>query len=557
MYVIFLFLSSKLFTFLCSSPVIGIVWPWKTPEPQNTQKGIYKIAVSDSRGNQQITHCLPYNTSIEDMTNALDALPLVQSYGGVTVRRYGNQSELLYRYGYHYHIEFDAVSTAKFANGHLSAAIHCYGPQCGDCYATEVTHPIGYSDWCLHNANFSLINPDSCVIPPVLGIRQISQLSYFSVAGSHGQLTLVNSRHRLPPILPVGQLSILNDGIGVVAADVIDWHAYRGADNSMLVVTGTSWESWESSYLLYAPAWTLLRGYAEELLSVPTATMTLYHLAVGDNSSFLTSSPDSSFLVTSCEWNGGVMGGLGTMTITESFDLHDESNKYLSFGMQVIVAATAAANWTSGDLYLGNGANISVLGYWYISNSQQGSANPQPITIYQAPMFSFDVEYSNPFEGTGGRSWGNYFSARLLDPEIQPGWYLNPLCGDLCLTFSQMSFEGSGILETLIATNISFHLPLNMIDDSAMNVGNAGQVSLNNGGILGNDVVVDLSPGAVIKLTGGSLNMEAKCTITGAGDLLIDAGSHNSAFSINAHITISNVCSFFHSLSHPSHVKLF
>lgn len=45
----------------------------------------------------------------------------------------------------------------------------------------------------------------------------------------------------------------------------------------------------------------------------------------------------------------------------------------------------------------------------------------------------------------------------------------------------------------------------------------------------------------MIRLTGGSLNMEARCTIAGAGDLLVDAGAHNMAFSINAHITISNV----------------
>jgi hypothetical protein len=45
--------------------------------------------------------------------------------------------------------------------------------------------------------------------------------------------------------------------------------------------------------------------------------------------------------------------------------------------------------------------------------------------------------------------------------------------------------------------------------------------------------------GAAILLTGGSLNMEATCTITGAGDLVVNAGEHNLAFSINAHITIS------------------
>jgi hypothetical protein len=45
--------------------------------------------------------------------------------------------------------------------------------------------------------------------------------------------------------------------------------------------------------------------------------------------------------------------------------------------------------------------------------------------------------------------------------------------------------------------------------------------------------------GAVISLTGGSLNMEATCTITGAGDLVVNEGEHNLAFSINAHITIS------------------
>ena len=47
--------------------------------------------------------------------------------------------------------------------------------------------------------------------------------------------------------------------------------------------------------------------------------------------------------------------------------------------------------------------------------------------------------------------------------------------------------------------------------------------------------------GGIIELIGGSLNMEAFCTIAGAGDLVVKAGEHNLAFSIDAHITISNV----------------
>jgi hypothetical protein len=477
------------------------------------------------------------------MTTALNALSLVQNYGGVTVRRIGNQTDSLFAYGFTYHIEFDSVTTAMFSKGPLTLDVYCYGRFCpggGTCSQTEVLFPPRHSHYCQRHQNYSLTNADTCVIDPTRSMKRLSTLSYFNITGASGVLKLTNSRHRLPPIIPSATLSISSNGVGIVAADVIAWKEYIGSENSMLVMTGTSWLSWEASYLLYAPSWTILRSYSNELLHVPTTQVSLSSLVVKDSSSFMTASPLAQFTVTDCAWNGGVIGGLGTVRIMKSLAIHDRSNKYLSYGMQLILDAQASANWTTGDLYLGNGANISVLGNWAISNQQlsSSSATSVPITIYQSPMTEVAA---NPLAGTQGRSFGSYYSGQITNPELQSGWYLNPLCGIYCLTYSQMTFTGKGILQVVRSSNIRFYLPLNMISQSRIDVGLNAIIALNDGGILGNDVIVNLSPGASILLTGGSLNMEATCTITGAGDLVVNAGEHNLAFSINANIKITNV----------------
>jgi hypothetical protein len=50
---------------------------------------------------------------------------------------------------------------------------------------------------------------------------------------------------------------------------------------------------------------------------------------------------------------------------------------------------------------------------------------------------------------------------------------------------------------------------------------------------------MEISDSAVVELSGGRFFMGSTCTITGDGELLGVAGTHDLSFSINAHITIS------------------
>ena len=476
----------------CSSPVVNVVWPWPGVSP-NPDRGVYKIQVSNVFGVQQSTRCLPYNASVAVLAVELNRLSLISSRGGVTIRQYGNQSDASYAYGYTYHIELDAVSTDLLeTGGPLSAAIACYGQQCGDCYATEVEFEPDFSPYCLKGANFSTSNPNTCVIPPTISIAPLSSLSFCNYTG-RGSLSFSSSRHRLPPVTS-GTISI-SDGIGVAAADRVNWHRLQVVHRGKIVFAGTGWEGWETSYLLYAATWTREREFVGDLLSAPRTHATITSLTVQDNATFVTSCPNSTFAVTAVVWNGGMIGGLGQMTIQTSFDLSG-ATKFLSYGMQLVLASTSTSLWDIGDVYLGNGANITVFGQWIIA-----STATNPITIFQAPPDSLSFSDSSTgstsrFAETSGRSWGSYYSQGLVgNPELLSGWYLNPLCGEFCLTNSQMTFSGSGILQTRPQSSIFFYLPLNMIEQSVINVGDNGAFSLQDGGTLGNEVFVNIFPG--------------------------------------------------------------
>jgi hypothetical protein len=496
------------------SPVRGVVWPWKNHsfilDPQSShsftsplKNGVYKIAVTDSLGNRQLTQCLPYNTTIEQMTLALNSLSLVKQRGGVTVRNYGNQGSALFSYGYTYHIEMDSVSTTEFQFGPLIPSIACYGKDCEKelgqeaCFVTEVVIPLHHSDYCIHDADFSLSHSDTCVIPPILSISPLSSLSYCNYTGD-GVLQFVDSRHRLPPITD-GTVSLAANAVGILAADTIYWNQYQGYDASHLIITGTGWKGWESSYLLYSPSWKLERGYSNELLSSSfSSKMMLNSFSLQDSSSFLIAAPNSTLIIQeSSSWNGGTIGGLGTMLINKGIILKGIA-KFLSYGLQLIIARTATVDWSIGDLYLGNGANITVFGKWIIS-----STSSSVIAINQAPFPSINTSPTEliPFthdpllnEVTTDRSGQSYYSTSLSS-ELQPGWYLNPLCGEYCLTLSQMVFDGRSNLTTIDNSEIVFNLPLNMIGDNKVTVGKHADMSLHNGGILGNEVIVDLLDG--------------------------------------------------------------
>jgi len=80
---------------------------------------------------------------------------------------------------------------------------------------------------------------------------------------------------------------------------------------------------------------------------------------------------------------------------------------------------------------------------------------------------------------------------------------------------------------------------LNLIGSSQLTMGHNVYLTLQSGGTCGDGVVIDISYGTSFQLSGGQMAMDAQCTIKGEGELLVTAGSHDLAFSIDAHITLS------------------
>jgi len=88
-------------------------------------------------------------------------------------------------------------------------------------------------------------------------------------------------------------------------------------------------------------------------------------------------------------------------------------------------------------------------------------------------------------------------------------------------------------------SQVNFYIPLNLVGSTALKIGHDVDITLQSGGTCGNGVVIDISYGTNLVLSGGQMAMQALCIIRGAGELLVSAGSHDLAFSIDAHITIS------------------
>ena len=87
-------------------------------------------------------------------------------------------------------------------------------------------------------------------------------------------------------------------------------------------------------------------------------------------------------------------------------------------------------------------------------------------------------------------------------------------------------------------TNATFVSPLNLIDQTVLIMGHDNDFELFDGGICGDDVVMNIGAHTLFALSGGSLHMQATCTIKGAGELYVTGGEHDLGLSIDAHITI-------------------
>jgi hypothetical protein len=151
---------------------------------------------------------------------------------------------------------------------------------------------------------------------------------------------------------------------------------------------------------------------------------------------------------------------------------------------------------------------------------------------------SGDVAAQSLLEEASGRDFHAYYGDEL-PAELRGGWYQDPLCGDRCAMTNQLLVREMANVTIAPSTNVTFLLPLNLIGLSRLIIGTEVRITLASGGTCGNQVKIDIGQLTILELSGGQMSMEARCTIRGEGELIVSAGSHNSAFSIDAHITIS------------------
>jgi hypothetical protein len=70
-------------------------------------------------------------------------------------------------------------------------------------------------------------------------------------------------------------------------------------------------------------------------------------------------------------------------------------------------------------------------------------------------------------------------------------------------------------------------------------MGRSAYVEVASGGICGNQVVVSISNGTYFIFSGGQMQMDRSCQITGQGELQVVGGRHYLSYVIQSHITIS------------------
>jgi hypothetical protein len=465
----------------------------------------------------------------------LNELPIVRDRGGTTVRRYGLANASEYRFGYTYRIELDSVTTPYYATGALNMGIACYGlkDDCG-CAETEVRllDETGMLE-CPVGTNDSPVRPGSCVIDPLITFSRISALSHTATAGD-GAMEIQEGVHRLPPISAC--TLAVSSGTGVGASDEIDWYGISVTNRGRLVLTGTSWTSWDASYLLYAPEWTTARGFVRKLAAASPFNMVSKYFYLDGLGSVLSACPTANMTWTNGTWAGGIIGGRSTLNMIGNMAASG-SNKALRYGLTLVVANNATMYWTSGNISLADGADIIVEGTLIADTA----GDDVPIFVGEAQLLEYQegdeigqqLLYMQPT-----REWHSYYGDEL-ESELRGGWYQNPLCGDQCLATNHLIVRGHGQVGCTSTSLVTFRLPLDLIGQSRLTIGQNVSITMASGGICGNEVVIDISSGTTLELSGGQMLMQATCTIQGKGELLVTAGSHDLSFSIDAHITIS------------------
>ena len=500
------------------------------------RQGVFRLKVASAAGASQISQCIAYNATATELKTILDALPLVAGRGGTTVRRYGSARDADFRYGYTWRIEMDAVETSAHALGPLALSVHCYGldASCG-CAETKVVLvdatgipqcPAKYTQ------RTSMVDPDSCVIAPEISVSVLTELAHTRTSGL-GSIEVREGVHRLPPLSSC--TLAVTAGTGVVASDRIAWSSISVTGTGRLIMAGTGWSAWDSSYALYEPEWFTARGRVADLTSAPAFNMTVQSFYLSGMGSVLSSCVNSTMSWAAGAWAGGIIGGRSTLYITDQIDCSG-SGKSLRYGLTMIVNPTAQMTWTAGNISLGDGADIIVEGALSIDTASTG------VGVFIGMAQLLEVPDTDPdglllLHQEAGRSWHSYYGDEL-PAELRGGWYDNPLCGEQCLATNHLIVRGDGTVSLTSFSEVTYSLPLDLIGQSRLNIGSNVAVTIASGGICGNNVVIDISSGTTLELSGGRMLMQATCTIQGEGELLVTAGSHDLSFSIDAHITI-------------------
>jgi hypothetical protein len=503
-------------------------------------RGVYRLAVyasSSGPSSRQITDCIPYNASANTVALILNRLSLVSERGGPTVRLM-TEGDSRFNFGYNYRIEFDGLDVEHYPTpgssssntGAITLALACVGIiDCG-CAQTTVSYidPYGQAS-CPLSGNSSRINSAACALPPTIAVQRISAIAQTNLTGS-GKVVVVAGTHRLPAVVNV-DIDVRGTGQGTAGANAITWRNVNLGEVGRVIFTGKGWEGWDSSVLIFAAFDTRGRG-EDRLNEAPSFSLTITSVSIGGGSSLLTAGPGSSLYWTNLTWSGGIIGGRSTVYIAGSV-VASGTGKSLRYSCTLYLLDSSLFHWRSGNISMHNGAQMIVEGSLivevYGDRQYLGFAELLSMPAQAPYQYLLDSEPA---------SNSNFYFDDQLPQYLRDGSYANPLCGSECLTPVAITFLSSSRLVALPATNCTFVTPIVFQDQSRLDVQAGALFTAQSGGGCDNEVFIEISDSAVIELSGGKFFMGSTCTITGTGELLATAGTHDLSFSINAHITI-------------------
>jgi hypothetical protein len=487
------------------------------------QRGVYRLRVSSANIiSSQTTSCIPYNATADQLTTILSNLSIIQSHGGVTVRRYGSGVDPIYSYGYTYRIDIDCVSSSHFLTSDIvTIGIACYGSDhgCG-CRETKVPlvdsiHQSSTSSIqnCPKGAASSILDSKSCVFAPSIEIRRVTTMSRAQLTGP-GSLILRQGIHRLPSSIDMN-IIITNQAIGIVASDLITWTSLSLNSRAKLLITGPCWQSWDLVNDFYLSSNTNLaaRKYINRIDDIPPFEMIVQRVRIEGLASVYTGSKSSNLTWTNLFWSGGTIGGMSEIRINSRAIITNSFDKVLRYGMVLMITENARIDWLSGDLTMLEASQLLIDGIFISSTSEAIIGNTELAKSSHQP--------------------------ELLQDAL--GRYLNPVCGGLsCITLPSITFRKHSVFESASQSNITFLLPLNLLDQSQIKLNFSSSTIIGQGGICGDDAAINMETDAKLILTDGEFNMDRKCSIRGEGEMIVYGGRHDIAYIIDATIKIQS-----------------